>query len=78
LQEATARNLLLLSRDRDFEQLVFAEERPAGVLYLRITPSTQEIVHEELQRVLDEHSSDELRSPFIVVEPGQHRIRRLS
>jgi predicted nuclease of predicted toxin-antitoxin system len=78
LQEATARNRVLLTRDRDFGRLVFAEGRPAGVLYLRITPSTQEIVHEELHRVLENHSHDELRSAFTVVEPGQHRIRRLS
>lgn len=78
LEEATARNRLLLTRDRDFGRLVFAEGRPAGVLYLRITPSTQEIVHKELLRVLDNHSHDELRSAFTVVEPGRHRIRRLS
>lgn len=78
LQKATARNRLLLTRDRDFGRLVFAEGQPAGVPYLRITPSTQQIVHEELQHVLDTHSYDGLRSAFTVVEPGQHRIRPLS
>jgi predicted nuclease of predicted toxin-antitoxin system len=78
LQKATARNRLLLTRDRDFGRLVFARGKPAGVLYLRITPSTQEIVHKELLRVLKNHSHDELRSAFTVVEPGQHRMRHLS
>lgn len=78
LEEATARNHLLLTRDRDFGRLVFMEGQSAGVLYLRIAPPTQEITHKELQRVLDNHSHDELRSAFTVVEPGQHRIRRLS
>lgn len=78
LQKATARNRLLPTRDRDFGRLIFAEGKPAGVIYLRVTPSTQETVHEELRRVLDNHSHDELRSAFAVVEPGQHRIRRLS
>lgn len=78
LEEAAARNRLLLTRDRDFGRLVFVEGQPGGVLYLRITPATQETVHTELQRVLNNHSYDELRRAFTVVEPGQHRIRRLA
>lgn len=78
LHEAAMRDRILLTRDRDFGRLVFAEGNPAGVLFLRITPSTRAVVHEELRRVLDTHAFDELRRAFTVVEPGQHRIRRPS
>jgi len=78
LKEATSRGRLLLTRDRDFGRLVFVEGQPAGILYLRITPSTQKAVHAELQRVLNVHPYDVLQSAFTVVEPGQHRIRRVT
>ena len=76
LQEAADRNRLLLTRDRDFGRLVFARGHRAGILFLRITPSTQDAVHKELRRVLDAHTFDDLHHSFTVVEPGQHRIRR--
>ena len=76
LREAAERNRLLLTRDRDFGRLVFAAGHPAGILFLRITPGTQDAVHEELRRVLDTHTFDDLRHALTVVEPGQHRIRR--
>jgi len=41
-------------------------------------PSTQNVVHQELARVLKEHSEVELMSAFVVVEPGRHRFRRLA
>ena len=76
LQEAADRNRLLLTRDRDFGRLVFARGYRAGILFLRITPSTQDAVHEELRRVLDTRTFDDLCNALTVVEPGQHRIRR--
>lgn len=78
LQEADARDRLLLTRDRDFGRLVFVGGHRGGVLFLRIKPSTQTVVHEELRQVLDIHAFDELRHAFTVVEPGQHRIRQRS
>ncbi|WP_272507704.1 DUF5615 family PIN-like protein [Salinibacter sp.] len=76
LQEAHDRDRILVTRDRDFGRLVFVSGKAAGVLLLRVTPSTQEAVHEELARVLDGHTSSELQQAFVVVEPGQYRIRR--
>jgi hypothetical protein len=45
--------------------------------YLRITPGTIEAVHGELQRVLSSYPVEKLAASFVVVEPGQHRIRGL-
>ncbi|MCX7840517.1 MAG: DUF5615 family PIN-like protein [Anaerolineae bacterium] len=75
----TARNQrrIFITRDRDFGELVFIRDFGAGVIYLRILPSTQNTVHKELIRVLQEHSEDELMKAFVVVEPGRHRFRKL-
>jgi predicted nuclease of predicted toxin-antitoxin system len=77
LAATQAKQRILVTRDRDFGGLVFVQETGAGVVYLRITPSTQLAVHEELARVITSYTEEELRSSFVVVEPARHRIRRL-
>ena len=77
LQYAIRENRILVTRDRDFGNLVFARGLGAGVLYLRILPSTQNATHEQLERVLKTHTEAELAKAFVVIEPGSHRIRRL-
>lgn len=76
-ERAHERDRTLVMRDRDFGRLVFAGGQAAGILFLRVTPSTQDAVHEELARVLEAYSQSELERAFVVVEPGQYRIRRL-
>ena len=76
LQVAQEHGHIFITRDRDFGGLVFVEKLGAGVLYLRIAPSTQQAVHRELVRVLALYNLDELRSAFVVVEAGGHRFRR--
>lgn len=68
---------LFVTRDRDFGGLVFVKAVGAGVLYLRVLPSTQNAVHGELTRVLTTYSEEELAHAFVVIEPSGHRIRRL-
>ena len=77
LSRARAEDRILLTRDRDYGELVFLKGEGPGVIYLRILPSTCEAVHSELVRVLATHSEEELRMSFVVVEPGRHRSRRL-
>ncbi len=67
---------LLVTRDRDFGGLVFVKALGAGVLYLRVLPSTQNAVHAELERVLTTYAEEELAYAFVVIEPSGHRIRR--
>ena len=52
LGRAHDENRLFVTRDRDFGGLVFLESLGAGIVYLRILPSTQNAVHQELERVL--------------------------
>ena len=77
LKIAREQDRIFVSRDRDFGGLVFLQDLGAGVIYLRVLPSTQNAVYQELARVLKEHTEDELRQAFVVVEPGRHRFRRL-
>jgi len=46
---------IFVRRDRDFGGLVFAGESGTGVIYLRMSPATQNTVHKELSRVSNEH-----------------------
>ncbi len=69
---------ILVTRDRDFGNLVFVRALGSGVLYLRILPLTQNAVHNELARVLGTYTEEELKKAFVVIGPDGHRIRRLS
>jgi predicted nuclease of predicted toxin-antitoxin system len=77
LRVAQEQNRVLVTRDRDFGNLVFVRELGAGVIYLRVLPSTLNAVHAELERVLSLHTETELTQAFVVIEPGGHRLRRL-
>jgi predicted nuclease of predicted toxin-antitoxin system len=77
LTTARDQHRIFVTRDRDFGGLVFLRNFGTGVIYLRISPSTQNAVHQELFRVLQEHSEEELTKAFVVVEPGRHRFRKL-
>ena len=69
---------ILITRDRDFVRLVFADNVGKGVIYLRIIPSNLYEIHEELKLILSSYSEKELKNAFVVVEPRRHRIRRLT
>lgn len=77
IEAAQADNRILVTRDRDFGALVFLGGIRTGVIYLRVSPATLQAAHEELGRVLAEHSPEELSSAFVTVEPGRHRFRKL-
>jgi predicted nuclease of predicted toxin-antitoxin system len=77
LRRAGDESRIMVTRDRDFGGLVFVHGAQTGVIYLRITPSTVDSVHTELERVLSLYSEQELRQSFVVVEPARHRIRRI-
>jgi len=78
LSAAWKADRILITRDKDFGGLLFLkEEMGRGVIFLRGIPKTFEEVHRELIRLLKEHSEDELKDSFCVVETGRHRIRHL-
>lgn len=76
LRYACGEQRLLITRDKGFGALVFLIHRQhSGVILLRMDPLTIDAVHQELSRLLEEHTENELRNCFVVVEPGRHRIR---
>lgn len=77
LRVAQEQSRILVTRDRDFGNLVFVKSLGSGVIYLRVLPSTKNAVHNELGRVLGVYPEEELARAFVVIEPGGHRIRRL-
>ncbi len=77
LKTAQEQGRIFVTRDRDYGGLVFVKALGAGVLYLRMLPSTQNSVHDELERVLKTYSEEELTKAFVVIEPDGHRFRRL-
>jgi predicted nuclease of predicted toxin-antitoxin system len=78
LNTAQEQNRILITRDRDYGNLVFVRAIGTGVVYLRILPNTVNAVHDELMRVLQTYSDVELATAFVVVEPDRHRFRKLS
>ena len=78
LKIAQKKHRIFITRDKDFGVLVFTRKIKTGVILLRISPSTINSCHKELDTVLKEHSFDELINEFIVVEPGRHRLRKIS
>lgn len=78
LSLAQEQKRLFMTRDRDFGGLVFVRELGAGIIYLRILPTTIHAIHAELNRILQSYSEEDLHQAFVVVEPGRHRFRRIS
>ena len=77
LNKAKDLGRIFVTRDRDFGGLVFVSGAGAGVLYLRMTPSAVEAVHQELKVVLDQHRECDLKNAFVVIEPHRHRFRKI-
>jgi predicted nuclease of predicted toxin-antitoxin system len=76
LEVAGLDHRILVTRDRDYGNLVFVKGIRVGVLYLRMSPEMQAAVHDELGHVLKSYREVDLQKMFVVVEPGRHRIRR--
>lgn len=78
LEKALDLKRILITRDRDYGNLVFVKGICAGVIYLRILPSNKDEVHEELKHILETYDYDDLTRAFIVVESRRHRHRKIS
>ena len=77
LETADQLQRILVTRDRDYGNLVFVHHLGVGVVYLRMRPNTIDEVHTELASVLDRYSEAQLQSAFIVVNDNGHRFRDL-
>ena len=79
LRAAKKAGRLLITRDKDFGELLFLKEKDTeGVILLRGGFKDMGKVHSELQRFLREQKEDVLRHALAVVEPKRYRIRHLA
>jgi predicted nuclease of predicted toxin-antitoxin system len=76
LRIAQQENRILITRDRDYGNLVFVRAVGTGVIYLRVLPTTIHAVHGELARIINNYSEVELSRAFVVVEADDHRFRK--
>jgi predicted nuclease of predicted toxin-antitoxin system len=76
LRVAQSENRILVTRDRDYGNLVFVRAMGTGVIYLRVLPKAVNQVHNELAKVIENYSEVELKGAFVVVEPDGHRFRK--
>lgn len=76
LRTAQEQNRILVTRDRDYGNLVFVRAIGTGVIYLRILPTIMNAVHNELVRILQIYSEEELAGAFVVV--ADRHIRKPS
>ena len=76
LDLAIREDCLLLTEDKDFGQLVYADRRATGgVLFLRFPARARgDLVKTVIQLV--RRRGEKLRGRFVVVQPGRIRIRR--
>jgi predicted nuclease of predicted toxin-antitoxin system len=77
LKIARETNRILITRDRDYGNLVFIENEKSGVIYLRVLPSTLSVIHKELEKVLSLYSENDLLNAFTTIEAGRHRFRKI-
>lgn len=75
LTTAAADNLLLLTADKDFGDLVFQQGRTsAGVVLIRLAGLSQAAKAEQVLDAVQRHDT-ELQGRFSVISPGALRIR---
>ena|SRR3970040_1931492 len=77
LKKAKELKRIFITRDKDFGALVFLKELNIPVILLRMSPANLENTHNELRHLLNEHTEEELKQYFTVVESNRHRIRKI-
>jgi predicted nuclease of predicted toxin-antitoxin system len=77
LEFAVRENLVILTSDKDFGEMVFRQRRvPTGVVLTRLSGLPQDEKAELVSRVATRHESS-IPGSFVVVTPTGVRIRRL-
>ncbi len=76
LQEANARNAVLLTEDKDFGELVYRLGRVhAGIVLIRLAGLPAAVKADTVAKLLQDHAA-ELQGAFSVISPGAVRIRK--
>lgn len=74
---AQERRALIITFDEDFaDQRSFPVGKHAGVVRLRVWPTTVEETQAALARLFTETTPEELSGALVIIDPGRIRIRR--
>ncbi len=78
LAKAAAENLVILTFDRDYGELIFRKKLPlpAGLVYFRFAPATPEAAAQKLLSVMNNDRID-LMGKFTIIEKDRVRQRPL-
>ncbi len=77
LKQAAEANLILITEDQDFGELVIRRRLPVtGIVLLEMDPLSNQAEAERLSRVVAELGS-QLEGRLVVIEPGRTRLRPL-
>jgi predicted nuclease of predicted toxin-antitoxin system len=76
IAQAYSEKRILLTEDKDFGQLVFASQADsAGVILIRYSGNARKSLQEAIIKLIRQQGSD-IQSAFVVMQPGQVRVRR--
>lgn len=74
---AQSLDAVLVTTDKGFGNiLAYPPERYGGIVLLRITPTSQQRIHQVLQDFLKTHKQETLRQTLVVIDVRTYRIRR--
>ena len=77
IEMAVRENRLVLTEDKDFGQLVFANDRPSGgVILIRFPAKARKALAKAVLRLIRE-KGEQLLGSFVVIGPERVRIERL-
>lgn len=73
---ATEHNAILLSNDKDFADIVrYPPKEHKGIIVLRITPQSEDVVHKTLMNFLQSKSPGEITGSLVVIQGNKIRFR---
>ena len=77
LQIAIREQRILITEDKDFGQLVFAQSRPSGgVIFLRYPLSARRAFPQDVVKLV-KRQGNKLEGCFTIIQPGRIRITRI-
>ena len=77
LSQAIKGRRILLTRDTDFFNLALFSKIPHyGVVVLRITPQTEDEVHEVLEIFLKKYKSKEIKDRLVIINTEGYKIEK--
>jgi len=76
ITQAYSEKRILLTEDKDFGQLVFASQADsAGVILIRYPGNARKSLQEAIIKLVHEQGI-EIQNAFVLMQPGQIRVRR--